>query len=146
MKTTTNKPSAPAWHIVDAKGKVLGRLATEIAHVLRGKHKVDWSPHQVHSDHVIVINTKEVSLLGKKPEQKEYIKHSGYFGSLKKIPFSRMIKKNPNHIISHAVKGMLPKNKLRTIMMDHLHLFDSAEHTHEAQQPQELNLKSQKTT
>jgi large subunit ribosomal protein L13 len=90
---------------------------------------------------VIVINTKEILLTGKKSEQKEYFTHSGYFGSLKRIPFSRMFKKDPNHVISHAVKGMLPRNKLRPIMMKHLHLFPGTEHDHEAQQPKELNSK-----
>jgi large subunit ribosomal protein L13 len=136
MRTSTPKASAPGWLIVDAKDQTLGRLSTRLAHVLRGKHKVDWSPHQIHSDHIIVINADKVVLHGNKAEQKEYITHSGYFGSLKRTPFSRLFAKNPSKVISHAVSGMLPRNKLRPLMMKHIHIYAGEDHPHEAQQPQ----------
>lgn len=139
MLTTTPKPSEPKWYLVDAEGQTLGRLAAEIAHLLRGKHKVTWSPNQVHSDHVIILNTKGVVLQGNKSEQKEYIRHSGYFGHLKRTPFRFLFQKNPNHVVARAIKGMLPRNKLRVIMMKHLHLFEGSEHHHEAQKPQLLH-------
>lgn len=138
MKTTTLKPQAPNWYVVDAAGERLGRLATRIAHVLNGKHKVTFSPHQVMSDHVIVLSADKVTLTGNKVDEKEYFRHSGYLGHVKKIPFARIFKKNPEKILERSVRGMLPRNKLREIKMKHLHVFKGAEHTHEAQKPQPL--------
>lgn len=138
MRTTTTKPEAPAWYLVDAKGKTLGRLAADIAHVLRGKHKVIWSPHQVHSDHVIVINATGIVLQGNKSDQKIYRRHSGYFGSLKTTPFSRLFAKDPTQVLTRAVKGMVPRNRLRKEALKHLHVFADESHKHEAQKPQDF--------
>jgi len=135
MRTSTPKASAPNWLIVDAKGQTLGRLAAELAHVLRGKHKVDWSPHQIHSDHIIVINAGQIVLQGNKASQKEYIRHSGYFGSLKRTSYASLFSKSPSKVLSRAVSGMLPRNKLRPIMMKHIHIYATEEHPHEAQKP-----------
>ena len=135
MRTTTTKPTAPAWYIVDATGKTLGRLAADLAHVLHGKHKADWSPHQVQSDHVIVINAQDIVLQGRKAEQKEYKRHSGHFGHLKCTPFSRLFAKDPSQVLIRSVKGMLPRNRLREQLLRHLHVFAGKEHPHEAQQP-----------
>ena len=139
MRTSTPKASAPKWLLVDAKDQTLGRLATQIAHVLNGKHKEIWSPHQVHSDHVIVINADKVVLQGNKASQKEYVRHSGYFGHLKRTPFSKLFAKDPSKVLSRAVSGMLPRNKLRPLMMKHLHVCTGEEHQHEAQKPQPLD-------
>ena len=139
MKTSTIKPSAANWYIVDAKDQVLGRLSTSIAHVLHGKHKIAWSPHQVMSDHVIVINAGGVILTGKKSDQKEYISHSGYLGHMKRIPFNRLFKKDPTRVIEHAVKGMLPRNRLRPLMIKHLHIFKDDSHPHAPQKPQSFD-------
>ena len=138
MRTSTVKPSVANWYVVDAKDQVLGRLSTRIAHVLRGKHKVEWSPHQVMSDHVIVINAGGVVLTGKKSEQKEYIRHSGYLGHLKRIPYNRLVSKDPTKVIVRAVKGMLPRNRLRPLMIKHLHVFKDDSHIHAPQKPQPL--------
>lgn len=138
MKTTTVKPEAPAWYVVDAAGDRLGRLATRIAHVLNGKHKVTFSPHQVMSDHVIVLNTEKIILTGNKADEKEYFKHSGYLGHVKKIPFAKMFKETPEKVLERSIRGMLPRNKLREIKMKHLHVFKGAEHTYEAQKPKPL--------
>jgi large subunit ribosomal protein L13 len=140
MKTSTIKPAAAKWYFVDAHGKTLGHLATQIAYVLSGKHKVIRSPHQLHSDHVIVTNAQKIVLQGKKAEQKEYIRHSGYFGNLKRIPFERAFAKDPSFVLLHAVRGMLPRNKLRQNMLKHLHIFADAEHTHAAQKSESLDV------
>ena len=138
MKTSTPKPSEALWFIADAKGLHLGRLAVEIAHVLRGKHKVQWSAHQVHSDHVVVVNAAEIILAGNKSEEKVYYRHSGVFGNLKTIPVSKLLKERPEEVITRAVKGMLPRNRLRARMLKYLHVYKNAEHQHEAQKPQPL--------
>ncbi len=143
MKTTTTKPQAPNWYVVDAAGERLGRLATRIAHVLNGKHKVTFSPHQVMSDHVIVLNAEKIILMGNKADEKEYVRHSGHLGHLKRIPFSRMFKKSPEKVLERSIRGMIPRNKLRDIKMKHLHVFKGTEHTHEAQKPKPLEEVSQ---
>lgn len=138
MLTSTPKPAEAQWFVIDAKGKTLGRMAADIAHVLRGKHKAVWSPHQIHSDHIIVVNAAGIELKGKKSEQKVYYRHSGYFGSLKTIPFARLFAADPGQVITRAVKGMLPRNRLRPKMLKHLHVFAEGTHTHEAQKPQDF--------
>ncbi len=135
MKTSIPKAEAPHWYVVDAAGERIGRLATRLAHVLNGKHKPEFSPHQVMSDHVIVLNAEKLELFGKKAEQKEYIRHSGYFGHLKRIPFARMFAKTPEKTLEIAVRGMMPRNKLRDLKMAHLHVFQGSDHPHAAQQP-----------
>jgi large subunit ribosomal protein L13 len=126
------------WYVVDAKDQVLGRLATEIAHVLRGKHKPTFSPHLDLGDYVVVINAAEVRLTGKKAEQKEYFRHSGYMGGERLIPFRRMIERYPERVIRLAVKGMLPKNTLGRAMLKKLKVYPGPEHPHAPQRPQPL--------
>jgi large subunit ribosomal protein L13 len=128
------------WWIVDAQGKILGRVATEIARILRGKHKPIYTPHLDTGDYVVVVNADKIELSGRKADQKEYFRHSGYMGGEKFIPFRRMLEKNPERVIELAVKGMLPKNALGRNMRSKLRVYAGTEHPHEAQNPQLLNL------
>ena len=128
------------WYVVDAQGKILGRLATEIARILRGKHKPIYSPHLDTGDFVVVINADKVELSGKKADQKEYFRHTGYMGGEKFIPFRRMLEKHPERVIELAVKGMLPKNALGKQMRKKLRVYAGTEHPHEAQQPESLTI------
>ena len=128
------------WYVVDAEGKVLGRLATEIARVLRGKHKPIYTPHLDTGDHVIVVNADKITLTGRKADQKTYFRHSGYMGGEKFIPFRRMMEKRPERVIELAVKGMLPKNTLGRQMRSKLRVYAGSEHPHAAQNPEPLNL------
>ncbi len=128
------------WYVVDADDKVLGRLATEIARVLKGKHKPVYTPHLDMGDHVIVINAKRVRVTGKKAEQKVYYRHTGYPGGIKSTPFSRMIKEHPDRVLKKAVWGMLPHNALGRKMLKKLKVYAGADHRHSAQQPQALDL------
>ena len=143
MKSYIAKPAdvQRKWYLVDAEGKTLGRLATEIATVLRGKHKPTFTPHVDGGDFVIVVNAEKIVLSGKKLDQKYYRYHTGYVGGLKEISYRDMMDKTPEEVISHAVRGMLPKNKLRSRMMPRLRVFAGAEHTHAAQNPEVLNFK-----
>ena len=122
-----------SWRVVDADGKVLGRLASEIATVLMGKHKAGYVPHMASGDFVIVINASKIALTGKKTDQKVYRRHSQYPGNLKEIPFSRMLERTPERIIELAVRGMLPKNKLGRKMLSRLKVYSGPEHPHMAQ-------------
>lgn len=124
------------WYLIDAEGKVLGRLASEIATILSGKHKPIYTPHVDTGDFVVVINADKIKLTGKKLEQKNYIYHTGYPGGLKKIPYERLIKERPERIIELAVKGMLPKNRLGRKMIKKLKVYAGLEHKHEAQKPE----------
>ncbi len=135
MKTSTPKAVAPAWILVDAEGQSLGRLAARIAHVLRGKHKVTFSPHMLHADHVVVINAAKLAVPQKKLLQKTYMKHSGYLGSMRTTTLRQMMDKDPTKVIELTVTRMLPKNRLRPDMLKRLHVFAGAEHDHAAQQP-----------
>jgi len=128
------------WYIVDATGIPLGRLATRIATILRGKHKPEYTPHIDNGDFVICINADKVLLTGKKEEQKKYYRHSGYLGGLKVIPFRMMKEKKPEEIIYHAVRGMLPKNKLGRKMIKKLKVYAGDKHPHEAQKPKILEI------
>jgi large subunit ribosomal protein L13 len=128
------------WVVVDAGGQVLGRLATQIAHLLRGKHKPTWSPHVDGGDFVIVVNAAEVVLTGDKANQKVYYRHSGYPGGLKETPYKIMIARHPERVIKFAVKGMLPKNRLGRRMLKKLHVYRGANHPHTAQQPRAVTL------
>lgn len=128
------------WYVVDARDAVLGRLATEVASVLRGKRKPIYSPHLDTGDHVIVINAGEVRLSGKKPEKKRYFRHTMYPGGVKWTPFSVMLEDKPTEIVRLAVKGMLPKNRLGRAMIKKLKIYAGAQHPHEAQQPKPLSL------
>lgn len=142
MKTYTPKADdiQRQWWIVDAEGQTLGRLATEVARVLRGKHKPIYTPHLDTGDHVIVVNAEKVTLTGQKAEQKTYFRHSGWMGGEKEIPFEQMIDTYPERVIELAVKGMLPKNKLGRQIKKKLRVYAGSEHPHESQQPQTLEL------
>ena len=124
------------WWVVDAAGKPLGRLATEIARILRGKHKPMYTPHLDTGDHVVVVNASRVMLTGKKAEQKMYFRHSGYMGGERQIPFAKYIKNHPERVIELAVKGMMPKNNLGRLMRKKLRVYAGAEHPHAGQNPQ----------
>lgn len=140
MKTYTPKADEieRAWWIVDAGGKTLGRLATEVARVLRGKHKPSFTPHLDVGDHVIVINASKVRLTGNKEEQKTYFRHSGYMGHEQHIPFKRMLDRHPERVIELAVRGMLPKNTLGRHIRMKMKVYAGSEHPHVGQQPQPL--------
>ena len=128
------------WWLVDAEGMTLGRLATEIARILRGKHKPIYTPHLDTGDHVVVANASKVALSGNKAEQKTYFRHSGFMGGEQHIPFKRMIEKHPERVIELAVKGMLPKNTLGRHMSEKLRVYSGAEHPHHGQNPQPLQI------
>ena len=142
MKTYTPKAEhiERLWWLVDAEGKTLGRLATRVAGILRGKHKPMYTPHLDVGDYVVVINAEKVALTGRKADQKTYFKHSGYMGSEKHIPFRRMIEKHPDRVVELAVKGMLPKNSLGRHMRKKLKVYAGAAHPHQGQQPQDLDV------
>jgi len=135
MKTYSTKASdlKPAWHVVDASGKTLGRLATEVATLLMGKHKPIYSPHLNTGDFVIVLNAAKVRVTGRKAEQKTYYRHSGYPGGLKSATFARTVETHPTRVIEHAVKGMLPRNRLGRDMMRRLKVYSGDVHPHQSQ-------------
>ena len=128
------------WYVVDADGKTLGRLASEVAKILRGKHKPIYTPHVDTGDHVIVINAEKVRLTGKKLDQKMYRRHSQYPGGLKEIPYRQLMEKRPTEAVYKAVKGMLPKNSLGRKMLKKLRVYAGPDHKHEAQQPEMLEI------
>jgi len=128
------------WFVVDASDKVLGRLASEIAQVLRGKRKPQFAPHADVGDHVIVINAEKIKVTGNKAEQKVYYRHTGYPGGLRTTPYSRMHERHPDRIIRKAVQGMLPHTKLGRLQLKKLRVYAGGEHRHDAQNPQPLDL------
>ena len=142
MKTFSAKAETVErdWYLIDAEGKALGRLASEIARRLRGKHKAVFTPHVDTGDYIIVINAEKVAVSGNKAKDKMYYKHSGYLGGLKSINFDDLIKRAPERVIETAVKGMLPKNPLGRAMFRKLKVYAGAEHKHAAQRPQVLEL------
>ena len=141
MKTTLAKQAdlQKQWYIVDAEGQVLGRLAVKIANILRGRHKPIYTPHLDTGDFVIVINAAKVVVTGKKEEDKQYMFYSGYMGNEKYRKLSDFRAKRPSFIIEHAVKGMLPKNRLARKMLTKLKIYADSNHPHEAQNPEVLN-------
>lgn len=128
------------WYVIDAEGQVLGRLASKVATILRGKHKPIWAPHMDVGDFVIVVNADKIRLTGRKAEQKVYYRHSRYPGGLKSIQYDRMMAKRPEFVLEQAVKGMLPHNKLGRQIFKKLKLYASPDHPHTAQQPEKLEL------
>jgi large subunit ribosomal protein L13 len=128
------------WFVVDADGKTLGRLASQIAHVLRGKHKPTYSPHMDLGDHIVVINAEKVRVTGRKAEQKVYHRHTGYPGGLRTTTYEEMLNKHPERIIRTAVKGMMPNNILGRQMFKKLRVYAGPDHDHVAQQPEALSL------
>ena len=139
MKTFVATPAniERKWLVIDASGKTLGRLATEVAKLLRGKHKPTYTPFADTGDNVIVINASEMVLTGKKLDQKLYRHHSGYAGGMKEIDYRTLMSKNPEKALALAVKGMLPKNSMGRQMFKKLHVYAGAEHNHAAQKPEE---------
>jgi large subunit ribosomal protein L13 len=142
VKTFSPKPRdiERRWYVVDADGAVLGRLASEVAKILRGKHKPIFAPHMDTGDHVIVVNAKGVRLTGGKEEKKVYVRHSGYPGGLNRLAFSRMMSRRPVRVVEKAITGMLPKNRLGRQMARKLAVYEGPKHPHEAQKPVPLSL------
>ncbi|MCE0800835.1 MULTISPECIES: 50S ribosomal protein L13 [Buttiauxella] len=142
MKTFTAKPETVQrdWFVVDADGKTLGRLATELASRLRGKHKAEYTPHVDTGDYIIVLNAEKVAVTGNKRTDKVYYRHTGYVGGIKQATFEEMIARHPERVIEIAVKGMLPKGPLGRAMFRKLKVYAGTEHNHAAQQPQVLDI------
>jgi len=142
MKTFTATPATikREWCVVDATDKTLGRLATELAHRLRGKHKPEFTPNMDTGDHMVVINAEKIKVTGKKLDDKMYHRYTGYIGNLKSINLGKLLDTHPERAIQYAVKGMLPKNPLGRAMYRKLHVYAGPEHPHEAQQPTQLEL------
>lgn len=142
MKTFVAKPASVQrdWYVVDAEGKTLGRLASEIAYRLRGKHKAEYTPHVDTGDYIIVVNAEKVAVTGRKQTDKMYYRHSEFPGGLKSMSFEKLIAHKPEMVIELAVKGMLPKGPLGRAMYRKLKVYAGAEHNHTAQQPQVLDI------
>lgn len=139
-KNTVNKE----WLLVDADGQTLGRLASEVAKLLRGKHKPSFTPHVDCGDNVVITNAAKINLTGKKWEAKEYIRHTGYPGGQRSLTAQELYDKNPTRLVEKAVKGMLPKNKLGAVLFRNLKVYAGAEHDQEAQKPRVINLNDKK--
>lgn len=142
MKTWNAKPQeVPAkWYLVDASGKTLGRMATEIAKILRGKNKPTFTPHVDTGDFVVVINSEKIEMSGEKWESEKFYSHSRYFGSLKELTAAQLREKDPAQVVVEAVQGMLPKNKLSKKLIQKLKAYKGAQHPHASQKPEALNL------
>jgi len=142
MKTYNATPETVKrdWYVVDAAGKTLGRLSTEIARRLRGKHKPVYTPHVDTGDYIVVVNASQVRVTGNKSKDKMYHRHTGYIGNLKSISFEKLREKKPEQIIELAVKGMLPRGPLGRAMLRKLRVYAGAEHGHDAQQPMPLDI------
>jgi len=142
MTTVSIKPAEVRreWYLVDARDKTLGRLASELARRLRGKHKAQYTPHVDTGDYIIVVNAEKVRVTGSKLQNKMYHRHTGYIGNLKTISLEKLLAKAPDRVITHAVKGMLPRNPLGRAMLKKLRVYAGPEHRHEAQQPQPLDI------
>ncbi|HIF54369.1 MAG: 50S ribosomal protein L13 [Methylococcales bacterium] len=142
MKTFSAKPAEVRrdWYVIDAEGKTLGRLATEIARRLRGKHKPEYTPHVDTGDYIIVVNAEKIGVTGNKETDKIYYHHTGYIGSLKSVTLGKLRKTFPDRIINKAVEGMLPKNPLGRAMFKKLKVYAGPNHDHQAQQPKVLEL------
>lgn len=143
MKSYMAKPGTVErkWYVVDAEGMVLGRLAAQVAMILRGKNKPTFTPNVDTGDHVIVVNCDKVKLTGKKAEQKFYRYHTGYVGGLKEVRYDKLMATKPEFVVTKAVKGMLPKNSIGRQMISKLFVYSGPEHKHAAQKPEELKLK-----
>ena len=142
MRTYSAKPSEinREWFVVDADGATLGRMSCEVAKILRGKHKPQYTPHMDTGDFVIVVNAEKIRMTGNKMDQKVYYHHSGYLGGLKEKPIAKVMAENPEQAVFHAVKGMLPHNKLGRAMFKKLKVYAGADHPHEAQGPKILSI------
>ena len=142
MKTYSAKPATVErdWYLVDATDRTLGRLASEIAHRLRGKHKAEYTPHVDTGDYIVVVNADKVRVTGNKRQDKVYHRYTGYIGNLKSINLEKQLQQAPERVIEHAVKGMLPRNPLGRAMFRKLKVYSGPEHRHAAQQPQPLEI------
>lgn len=142
MKTFSAKPQEVKrdWYVIDATDKVLGRVATEVALRLRGKHKPEYTPHVDTGDHIVIINAEKIAVTGNKEEDKVYYRHTGFPGGIKDVNVRELRDKAPTRILENAVRGMMPKNALGRAMLKKLHIYAGAEHKHTAQQPQVLEL------
>ena len=142
MRTYSTKKSdiERKWYLVDAQGAVLGRLASEVATILRGKRKPIYAPHLDTGDHVVVVNADKVVLTGDKPEKKKYYRHSGYPGGLREFSYRELLQNKPELVVEKAVRGMLPKNRLGRAMLKKLHVYAGPDHPHGAQKPERLTL------
>jgi len=142
MTTVSAKPAEVRrdWYLVDASGKTLGRLASEVARRLRGKHKPEYTPHVDTGDYIVVVNASQIRVTGNKLKDKFYYHHTGYIGNMKSISLEKLLQKAPEQAIEIAVKGMLPKNPLGRAMFKKLRVYGGAEHEHQAQQPKPLEI------
>ncbi|MEA3278925.1 MAG: 50S ribosomal protein L13 [Pseudomonadota bacterium] len=142
MTTVSAKPAEVRreWYLVDADGKTLGRLASELASRLRGKHKAQYTPHVDTGDYIVVVNAEKIRVTGNKRQDKMYHHHTGYIGNLKSINLEKLLQKAPERVITYAVKGMLPRNPLGRSMLKKLRVYAGPEHRHQAQQPQPLEI------
>ncbi len=142
MKTISAKAETVQhdWYLIDAEGQTLGRLATEVARRLRGKHKTEYTPHVDTGDYIVIVNAEKVKVTGRKATDKIYYRHTGFPGGLKEASFTQMIERSPEKVIELAVKGMLPRNTLGRTMYRKLKVYAGQEHPHEAQQPETLTL------
>lgn len=131
-----------SWFVVDAAGKVLGRVASQVAHVLRGKHKPIYAPHVDTGDFVIIVNAEQVELSGRKRDVKRYYRHSGYPGGIRSVTAGRLLQTHPERVLEGAIRGMLPKNPLGRKMLRKLKVYAGEKHPHAAQQPQPLEIKA----
>jgi len=136
MSVQKKEEATRSWHLIDAEGKVLGRLATAVARLLMGKHKPSYTPHVDAGDHVVVVNAGGIRVTGKKADEKIYYRHTMYPGGLKSRTYSEMVERFPTRPLELAVKRMLPKNRLQSPRMNRLHVYSGAEHNHKAQSPQ----------
>jgi len=142
MKTYTAKPSEVrhGWYVVDAQGKVLGRLATRIAQRLRGKHRPEYTPHVDTGDYIVVVNADKLRVTGKKAQQKKYYRHTGFPGGIRETTFAVLHAKHPDRVLQKAVKGMLPKGPLGSAMLKKLKIYAGEGHPHSAQRPEAIDL------
>ena len=143
MKSFIAKPHEVErkWYVIDAEGKNLGRLASEVASILRGKKKPIYTPHVDTGDYVIIVNAEKIAVTGNKMKQKVYKRHTGYPGGLREITLEKLLDRKPEEVLKHAIKGMLPKGPLGRSMIKKLHVYAGPEHNHAAQQPKTLELK-----
>ena len=144
MKTVFARPGTVRgdWFVVDASNKTLGRLASQIAHRLKGKHKADYSPHVDMGDHIVVVNAQKIRVTGRKLSDKIYYHHTGHIGGIKSIALEKLLSEHPERVIQFAVKGMLPRNRLARKQLTKLKVYAGPEHPHVAQQPQPMEIKS----
>ena len=142
MKTYSPRPQDidRKWYVIDANGLILGRLASKVAQVLRGKHKPMWAPHTDVGDFIVVVNADKVRVTGRKAEQKLYYRHSGYPGGLKKTSYATLMQTKPEDVLRQAVRGMLPHNRMGRKMLRKLKIYASSEHPHQAQTPEQLSI------